>query len=209
MLARIASIATLVLLLAPIACAATERTPPAPAGYEKATFAGGCFWCMEPPYQGKPGIVSVTSGYIGGTVANPTYEQVSYESTGHTEAVEIVFDPKVVSYEKLLEIFWRNIDPTVKDRQFCDIGHQYRTGIFVHSAAQRSAAEASLARVKADPRLAGKTIHTPVEDAGVFYAAEDYHQDYFEKNPVRYNYYRWNCGRDQRLKQIWGAEPEH
>jgi peptide-methionine (S)-S-oxide reductase len=173
------------------------------AATEKATFAGGCFWCLEPPYDAIPGVISTTSGYIGGRTVNPTYEQVSSGTTGHTEAVEVVFDPAKVSYEKLLEVFWVNIDPTVKDRQFCDSGSQYRTGIFFHNEAQRKAAEASRAALeKSKPFRAA--IVTPVEMAGTFYRAEEYHQDYYVKNPVRYKFYRNGCGRDARLKELWG-----
>jgi len=176
---------------------------PASAATEKATFAGGCFWCMEPPYDAIPGVISTTSGYIGGRTVNPTYEQVSAGITGHTEVVEVVYDPAKVSYEKLLEVFWVNIDPTVKDRQFCDSGSQYRTGIFVHNEAQRKAADASRAALeKSKPFKAA--IVTPVEMAGTFYRAEEYHQDYYTKNPVRYKFYRNGCGRDARLKELWG-----
>ena len=174
-----------------------------PAKTEKATFAGGCFWCMEPPYDALPGVISTTSGYIGGRTANPTYQQVITGTTGHTEAVEVVYDPAKITYEKLLEVFWVNIDPTVRDRQFCDSGSQYRTGIFYHSEAQRKAAEASKAALeKSKPFKA--PIVTPVEMAGTFYVAEDYHQDYYLKNPVRYKMYRNGCGRDARLKELWG-----
>jgi peptide-methionine (S)-S-oxide reductase len=176
---------------------------PAQAATEKATFAGGCFWCMEPPYDAVPGVISTTSGYIGGRTVNPTYEQVTSGSTGHTEALQVVFDPAKVTYEKLLEVFWVNIDPTVTNRQFCDTGSQYRTGIFFHSEAQRKAAEASKAALeKSKPFKAA--IVTPIEMAGTFYAAEDYHQDYYVKNPVRYKFYRNGCGRDARLKELWG-----
>jgi peptide-methionine (S)-S-oxide reductase len=178
-------------------------TAPAPAGLAKATFAGGCFWCMEPPFEKLDGVVSVVSGYTGGRVKEPTYQQVSSGGTGHTEAVEILYDPAKVSYEKLLDVFWRNIDPTVRDRQFCDVGEQYRTGIFVHDDAQRAAAEASKRQVEAGKRFK-EAIVTPIETAGVFYRAEEYHQDYYRKNPVRYRFYRYNCGRDARLEQLWG-----
>ena len=176
---------------------------PAQAATEKATCAGGCFWCMEPPYDAIPGVISTTSGYLGGRTVNPTYEQVSSGSTGHAEAIQVVYDPAKVSYEKLLEVFWVNIDPTVRDRQFCDSGTQYRTGIFYHSEAQRKAAEASKAALeKTKPFKA--PIVTPIEMAGTFYPAEDYHQDYYLKNPVRYKFYRNGCGRDARLRELWG-----
>ena len=185
---------------APIAQA---RNGGSAAAQAKATFAGGCFWCMEPPYDKLPGVTATISGYIGGHKDNPTYEQVSSGGTGHAEAVQVIYDPKKVSYEKLLEVFWVNVDPTVKDRQFCDVGSQYRTGIFVHDEAQRKAAEASRAAIEKSKPFR-EPIVTPVEKAGKFYPAEDYHQDYYRKNPVRYKFYRTGCGRDARLKQLWG-----
>ncbi|APV50360.1 peptide-methionine (S)-S-oxide reductase [Betaproteobacteria bacterium GR16-43] len=175
----------------------------APAKTEKATFAGGCFWCMEPPYDKLPGVISTTSGYMGGRTVNPTYEAVSSGSTGHAEVVQVVYDPSKVTYEKLLEVFWVNIDPTVKDRQFCDSGTQYRTAIFYSSDAQRVAAEASKAMIEKTKPFK-EAIVTPIEMAGAFYAAEDYHQDYYVKNPTRYQLYRSGCGRDARLKSLWG-----
>ena len=185
------------------AMAATPVT--VPPGHAIATFAGGCFWCMEPPYDRLPGVTATISGYMGGKTANPTYEQVSSGSTGHAEVVQVVYDPKKVSYEKLLETFWVNVDPTVKDRQFCDTGSQYRTSIFYHDEAQRQAAEASLEQLsKSKPFKA--PIVTPIEMATTFTPAEDYHQDYYTKNPVRYNFYRNGCGRDARLKELWGAK---
>lgn len=181
--------------------AALAQGPSAPL--EKATFAGGCFWCVEADFDKLDGVISTTSGYIGGRLANPTYEQVSAGGSGHTEAVEVVFDPRKVSYEKLLEVFWVSIDPTVRDRQFCDVGSQYRTAIFVHDEAQRRDAEASKAALeKSKPFKAA--IVTPIEMATTFYPAEEYHQDYYRKNPVRYKFYRSGCGRDARLKDLWG-----
>jgi peptide-methionine (S)-S-oxide reductase len=174
---------------------------PARASEAIATFAGGCFWCMEPPFEALPGVVSVTSGYTGGSKPDPSYEEVSEGGTGHAEAVRIVYDPAELSFEKLLEVFWRNVDPTVADRQFCDVGSQYRSAIFTHDAAQRKAAELSLAEVS---RKLGKPVKTQIADAGPFYRAEDYHQDYYRKNPIRYRYYRYGCGRDARLREIWG-----
>jgi peptide-methionine (S)-S-oxide reductase len=172
-------------------------------GTAKATFAGGCFWCMEPPYDKLPGVLSTTSGYMGGKKRSPTYEEVSTGATGHTEVVQVVYDPAQVSYEKLLEVFWRNIDPTVRDQQFCDVGSQYRTAVFYHDEEQKRRAEASKAALeKSKPFKA--PIVTPVQAAGEFWPAEDYHQDYYKKNPVRYKYYRTGCGRDERLKQLWG-----
>ncbi|MBM3223886.1 MAG: peptide-methionine (S)-S-oxide reductase MsrA [Candidatus Tectomicrobia bacterium] len=172
----------------------------------KATFAGGCFWCMEPPFDKLDGVMSTTSGYIGGHTANPTYKEISAGHTGHTEAVEIVYDPAKVSYEKLLDVFWHNIDPTVANRQFCDHGSQYRSGIFYHDETQKRLAEASKQAIEA-AKLLKAPIVTEITQASAFYPAEDYHQDYYQKNPVRYKFYRHNCGRDQRLRELWG-EPK-
>jgi len=169
----------------------------------KATFAGGCFWCMEPPFDALDGVVSTTSGYTGGHTANPTYEQVSAGKTGHAEAVEIVYDPRKVTYARLLEVFWRNIDPLTADAQFCDTGSQYRSGIFVHDATQRKLAEAS--KEAAAQRLQ-KPIVTEITAASQFWPAEEYHQDYYKKNPIRYKFYRTSCGRDRRLEAIWGPD---
>ena len=166
-----------------------------------ATFAGGCFWCMQPPYDKLPGVLKTTVGYTGGHKTNPTYEEVSGGGTGHAESIEIVFDPAKISYEKLLEIFWHNVDPLVKDRQFCDVGAQYRTAIFYHDEAQRRAAEASKAAIE---KAKGWKVATQIAAATAFYPAEEYHQEYHEKNPIRYKYYRFSCGRDQRLDELWG-----
>jgi len=175
----------------------------ADAALAKATFAGGCFWCMEPPFDKLDGVVSTTSGYIGGNTRNPTYEAVSAGGTGHAEAVQISYDPARISYARLLEVFWRNIDPTVRNRQFCDVGDQYRSAIFYHDAEQRRLAEQSLqALAKSKPFAA--PIVTEIVAAGVFTPAEEYHQDYYLKNPVRYKFYRYRCGRDQRLEELWG-----
>ena len=174
-----------------------------------ATFAGGCFWCMEPPYDKTEGVLSTTSGYTGGETEDPTYEEVSAGKTGHAEAVRIEYDPAKVSYQTLLDLFWVNVDPTTPNRQFCDVGSQYRTAIFYHDAEQKRLAEASKERVEQE---LGKKVVTEVVPAGPFYPAEKYHQDYYEKNPIRYNFYRWNCGRDQRLEELWGEAaggPEH
>jgi peptide-methionine (S)-S-oxide reductase len=186
--------------LALAALAASAQGPTA-----KATFAGGCFWCVEADFDKVPGVLSTTSGYIGGKVANPTYEQVASKLTGHAEAVEIVFDPSKVSYEKLVEHFWRTIDPTTKDAQFCDHGSPYRTAIFANDAAQLKAAQASLEALKKNKPFKEPVV-TEILSAGSFYKAEDYHQDYYKKNPVRYQYYRSACGRDARLKQLWGSQ---
>ena len=177
---------------------------PSWAATAKATFAGGCFWCVEADFDKVRGVLSTTSGYTGGHVANPRYEQVSAGSTGHAEAVEIVFDPAIVSYRALLEYFWRTIDPTVKDCQFCDAGTPYRSAIFVHDEEQFAAAQASLAALQTSKPFK-EPIVTTIERAGPFYAAEDYHQDYYRKNTLRYQYYRASCGRDLRLQQLWGA----
>ena len=171
-----------------------------------ATFAGGCFWCMQPPFEKLHGVVSVKAGYTGGSVKNPTYEQVSAGGTGHRESVEIVYDPRLISYGQLLDVFWHNIDPTDNSGQFCDHGSQYRSAIFYHDAQQKALAEASGAAVE---RQLHKTVVTDIIPASAFYPAEEYHQDYARKNPVRYRFYRFNCGRDQRLTEIWGRAPEH
>ena len=202
--------AALLLGLAAISQAQAPKAaakPGANAGYAKATFAGGCFWCMEPPYDKLDGVISTTSGYTGGQKKNPTYEEVSSGRTGHAEAVEVVYDPKKIGYEKLLEVFWRNVDPTVKDQQFCDVGSQYRTGIFYHDEEQKRLAEASKAALEKNKPFKGPIV-TEITRAAEFYPAEDYHQDYYLKNPVRYKFYRSGCGRDNRLKQLWGAAPE-
>jgi len=179
----------------------------APARTEVAIFAGGCFWCVEADFDKIDGVLETTSGYIGGRVANPTYGAVSAGGTGHTEAVKIVFDPARISYAQLLEKFWPTIDPTVKDQQFCDIGSQYRSGIFALDQKQLQEAEASkAARQKSKPFKA--PIVTEVTLATTFYPAEDYHQDYYLKNPIRYRYYRTGCGRDARLKDLWGRLPQ-
>jgi len=188
--------------------------PPAPKasamptakGLEVATFAGGCFWCMEPPFDKLPGVVSTTSGYTGGSKAKPTYEEVSAGGTGHAEAVRVVYDPAKVTYARLLDVFWHNVDPTVKDRQFCDSGTQYRTAIFVHDDAQRRDAEASKAALEKSKPFKDAIV-TPIVAAAEFWPAEGYHQDYYVKNPIRYNYYRTGCGRDRRLAQLWGTAP--
>jgi peptide-methionine (S)-S-oxide reductase len=174
---------------------------------EKATFAGGCFWCMEPPYDKIKGVVSTTPGYTGGSKENPTYEEVSSGRTGHAESVEILYDPSQVSYSQLLDVFWHNIDPTTKDRQFVDTGSQYRTAIFYHSEEQKRLAEESKARLEKSGKF-GKPIVTEIVPAGKFYPAEEYHQDYYKKNPGRYKFYRFNSGRDQYLKRIWGESTE-
>lgn len=175
---------------------------------EKATFAGGCFWCMEHPFDEIPGVVSVTSGYTGGRKKNPTYEEVSAGGTGHAESVQVIYDPARVSYEKLLNVFWHNIDPTAKDRQFCDSGHQYRSAIFYHNEEQHHLALQSKALLEKN-RTFKEPIITEIVQATEFYSAEDYHQHYYKKNPIRYKFYRTRCGRDKRLKELWGNGAGH
>jgi len=188
-----AGLALLVALVLPVA--AQEKAV--------ATFAGGCFWCTESDFDHVPGVLSTTSGYTGGKVPNPGYERVSAGGTGHAEAVEVTYDPAKVSYQQLLDFYWRSIDPTVKNAQFCDHGDQYRTAIFVRTPEERKLAEASKKKVEEQLK---KPIYTEIADAGPFYAAEEYHQDFYKKNPTKYKFYRWNCGRDQRLEQIWGPK---
>jgi peptide-methionine (S)-S-oxide reductase len=173
------------------------------AHLEKAIFAGGCFWCMEHPFDELGGVVSVVSGYTGGRKNNPTYREVSSGTTGHAESVEITYDPLKISYVKLLDVFWHNIDPTVKDRQFCDVGTQYRSAIFYTGEEQRRLAENSKKEQEQSKRFKGP-VYTQIVPATVFYPAEEYHQHYYKKNPVRYEFYRYNCGRDQRLHELWG-----
>jgi peptide-methionine (S)-S-oxide reductase len=174
---------------------------PVMADSATATFAGGCFWCMESAYQEHKGVTSVVSGFTGGTLKNPTY---SGNHEGHFEAVTVTYDPTVVSYQELLDLFWRNVDPFDNTGQFCDKGPSYRSAIFPATAAQRAMAEQSKAAVAA--RFSGQEVYTEVLDAGAFWPVEENHQDYYLKNSVRYKYYRWNCGRDQRLQQLWGGE---
>jgi len=209
MLKRFHIAATAVAALAVLATsvAAGPTRPPKP-GRARATFAGGCFWCMEGPFDKLPGVISTTSGYIGGSVQDPTYERVSSGTTGHAEAVEIVYDPAKVTYEQLLDVFWKNVDPTDGGGQFCDRGSQYRTGIFVHGEEQQRLAEQSKKDLEASGKIK-KRIVTQIVPAGDFYAAEEYHQDYYLINPVRYKFYRYNCGRDDRLKDLWGAPAAH
>lgn len=180
---------------------AAETTAP-PAQTTTAIFAGGCFWCVEADFDKVPGVVSTESGYIGGKVDNPTYEQVSAGGTGHAEAVRVTYNPSKVTYEELLDYFWRHVDPTAKDRQFCDVGAQYRTAIFYRDDSQRRAAEASKGALEKSRRFA--RIYTEIAAGGTFYPAEEYHQDYYKKNPIRYKFYRTSCGRDARVKEVWG-----
>ena len=171
--------------------------------HAKATFAGGCFWCVEEAFEKVSGVISATSGYTGGNVDNPTYRQVTSGQTGHAEAVEVIYDPAQITYAQLLDVFWRNVDPTVVDRQFCDFGDQYRTAIFVHGDEQMRLAEASKKALEESKPFADPIV-TPIVAASTFYPAEDYHQDYYKRNPLRYKYYKWNCGRAQRLEELWG-----
>jgi peptide-methionine (S)-S-oxide reductase len=200
--------AAAIALAAAGAAAQQDATTMTKDGQAVATFAGGCFWCMEPPYDKLDGVLATISGYTGGGKADPTYREVSAGGTGHAEAVQVTYDPAKVSYEQLLEVFWRNVDPLDAGGQFCDRGDQYRTAIFAHGDEQRQLAEQSKQALVDSGRFE-QPIVTEVEEAGAFYPAEDYHQDYYQKNPVRYNFYRWNCGRDQRLAELWGEPPTH
>ena len=190
-------------LLSATAFGASAQATPA-----KAIFAGGCFWCVESDFDKVEGVISTTSGYTGGTLANPSYEQVSAKHSGHAEAVEIVFDPAKVSYEQLVEHYWHTIDPTVRDRQFCDVGTPYRTAIFAIGDAQLKTALASKAALEKSKPFK-EPIVTEIVPASTFYPAEGYHQDYYKKNPLRYQYYRASCGRDARLKELWGPQAGH
>jgi peptide-methionine (S)-S-oxide reductase len=192
--------ALLALLAVPVLAA---EPPPVPPGDAVAIFAGGCFWCVESDFDQVPGVVATISGYTGGSKVDPTYPEVSSGTTGHAESVEVIFDPKKVTYEHLLDVYWTSIDPTVKDRQFCDTGNQYRTAIFYTNDEQRRAAEASKKKVEATKPFKAPIV-TEITMAGKFYPAEEYHQDYYRKNPVRYKFYRTGCGRDARLKELWG-----
>jgi peptide-methionine (S)-S-oxide reductase len=201
------------LLLAGLAAVASGGDAPAappepPAGSATAIFAGGCFWCMEAPFDALDGVISTTVGYTGGHTDAPSYEQVSSGSTGHAEAVRVVYDPKKLSYQKLLEVFWHNVDPLDAGGQFCDRGTQYRSAIFATNAEQRRLAEASKRELAASGRLQGKIV-TEIVPAGPFYPAEEYHQDYYRKNPIRYRFYRRGCGRDHRLEQLWKDAAGH
>jgi len=199
---------TLFLMAGPASAAdakdAGERATVTEGSLLTATFAGGCFWCMEPPFDKIDGVVSTTSGYTGGIEKNPTYREVSSGKTGHAEAVQVLYDPAKVSYEKLLDVFWHQINPTTPDRQFVDTGHQYRTAIFYHNDMQRRLAEESKTGMEESGRFDGPIV-TEIVPAGDFWPAEDYHQDYYMKNPLRYKYYRFGSGRDQYLEKVWGT----
>ncbi len=202
------------LLLAGLVVAAASAVPPAPAAESaktspaemaSAVFAGGCFWCMEKPFDELDGVRSTTSGYTGGRLENPTYEQVSSGNTRHVEAVRVEYDPSKVSYETLVDVFWRNVDPLDDRGQFCDKGYQYTSAIYYGSESEKAVAEASKRKLEASGRLPGAIV-TRIEPAAPFYPAEDYHQNYYRENPIRYRYYRYGCGRDARLEQLWGDE---
>ncbi len=184
----------------------SPEAPPPPPGRAVAIFAGGCFWCMEGPFEAVPGVDSVTSGYTGGAEPHPTYDEVGSGRTGHAEAVRVIFDPARVTSAQLLEVFWHNVDPTQRDGQFCDHGRQYRTGVFVLDAEQRRLAEASRA---AASRALGRELVTEITDAGPFWVAEDYHQDFYRTHTAHYQRYRLGCGRDARLRALWGDSAAH
>lgn len=185
----------LAMVLVPIGAAAQST--------ETATFAGGCFWCMEKPFDDLDGVISTTSGYAGGDVANPTYEEVTSGRTGHAEVVQVEYEPDTVDYETLLYVYWRNVDPFDGGGQFCDRGQSYRPAIFYNTEEQRRLAQASKTKVE---ELLGRNVAVEIEPLQAFYAAEDYHQNYYKKNPLRYRFYRTSCGRDRRLKNVWGDQ---
>lgn len=216
---KLSFFATSFILLAVSCCfaAATSTGSAAPASSTKAgvanetaIFAGGCFWCMQPPYEALKGdgVVSVTVGYTGGTKDNPTYEETSAGGTGHREAVEVVFDPRKITFAKLLDVFWRNVDPIDPKGQFCDKGEQYTSAVFYANEEQKKAFQQSLAPLKSALKVKGE-IATVLLPAKKFYPAEEYHQGYYKKNPIRYKFYRNGCGRDNRLKEVWGASAGH
>jgi len=211
MLARCALAATLVVLSSCAQATGGDQAAPAassapPASAAIATFAGGCFWCMEPPFEKLDGVYSVISGYSGGPEKNPTYERVSSGRTGHAESVQIAYDPARIGYDRLLQVFWHNIDPTSAGGQFCDRGKQYRSAIFYHDTTQRRLAEASKAAIERGPRRFREPIVTEILPFTAFYRAEEYHQDFHHKDPMRYQSYRQGCGRDRRLEQLWGKD---
>ena len=202
---KLAFLLALSLFAAAAFAADPEDTSATDEHNEIAIFAGGCFWCMEPPFDKLDGVISTTSGYTSGHKKNPTYKEVSAGITGHTEAIQIIFDPKQISYAELLQVFWRNIDPVAVDRQFCGRGAQYRSGIYYHDTAQEQAARQSLQQLEQNKPFEGE-ITTEIVAATKFYPAEEYHQDYYIKNPLRYKYYRYSCGRDKRLSELWGEK---
>jgi peptide-methionine (S)-S-oxide reductase len=198
---RLIAVSACALLLGRAASAA-DMPPVKPAGIATAVFAGGCFWCVEADFEKLPGVIGAESGYTAGKTPNPTYEQVSAGGTGHAEAVRVSYDPAKVSYQQLVDYFWRHIDPTAKDRQFCDVGTQYRSAIYWQNEAERKIVEASRDALLKSGKLA--QIHTEIAAVSAFYPAEEYHQDYYKKNPIRYAYYRAGCGRDARVREVWG-----
>lgn len=202
---KLAFLLALSLFAAAVFAADPENTSATEQRNETAIFAGGCFWCMEPPFDKLDGVISTTSGYTSGHKKNPTYKEVSAGITGHTEAIQVIFDPKQISYAELLQVFWKNIDPVAVDRQFCDSGSQYRSGIYFLNKTQEIAAKQSLKQLQETKPFEEK-IATEVVAASTFYPAEEYHQNYYIKNPLRYKYYRYSCGRDQRLTELWGAK---
>ncbi len=204
-LTAIAAVALLGLQMMREGAGVKAAQPVVAPGTEVAILAGGCFWCVEADFDKVPGVISTTSGYIGGRTANPNYREVSNGGTGHAEAVKIVFDPKRVNFDRLLYVFWRTVDPVTKNAQFCDYGDQYRTAIFYGNEAQKLNALASKAALEKSGRLK-RPVVTEIVAAGPFTPAEDYHQNYYQTNSFRYNLYRFNCGRDARLKELWGAE---
>ncbi len=205
-LKRLPAVLALALLLSAGLSPSTASLAGAPENeLEVATFAGGCFWCVESDFDNVAGVVRTISGYTGGAVSDPTYEQVSAGGTGHREAVQIFYDPKRVGYATLLEIFWRSVDPTDAGGQFCDRGESYETAIFANSLEQKQGAEVSKGALQCSAVL-GRPVVTPIEVAGPFYPAEDYHQDYYKKSPLRYNFYRYRCGRDSRIEELWGED---
>jgi peptide-methionine (S)-S-oxide reductase len=183
---------------------AENRAPAENGAVAKATFAGGCFWCMQPPFDALPGVVSTRVGYTGGQKENPTYEEVSAGGTGHAESIEVTYDPNKISYRDLLNVFWHNVDPTTTDREFCDVGHQYRTAIFFHDAEQEREARESEAALEENKPFRDPIV-TEIVPASTFYPAENYHQEYHRKNPILYRFYRYACGRDRRLREVWQA----
>jgi len=200
---RFATALALLFLGAGAGAGAADAPDARTAEVRTAIFAGGCFWCIEADFEKLPGVIAAESGYTAGRTVNPTYEQVSAGSTGHTEAIRVTYDAQKVSYRQLVDYFWRHIDPTVKNRQFCDVGSQYRSGIYWQNEAERKAAESSRDTLLASGKL--PRIETEIVAASAFYPAEEYHQDYYKKNPIRYAYYRQGCGRDARVQQIWGG----
>jgi len=204
MIARIVLPAGLVLAVIAIMQISGNDARAETAPLAKATLAGGCFWSMQSAFDGIAGVVSTRVGYTGGQEKNPTYEEVSAGGTGHAESIEVTYDPRQISYRNLLDVFWHNIDPTTRDREFCDVGHQYRTAIFFHTPEQEKEARASQAEIEKTKPFKDEIV-TEIVPASVFYPAEDHHQEYYRKNPVRYRMYRYGCGRDQRLRELWGA----